>query len=106
MPSRSRAGSECGRQRHVDQHGGGHRRQHVPDRARAISETDPTIDFKALQTCSDGEVFRWIEDGENSEFPAPVLTLEHAGHSSDDHASDDTSSTTKVEVTTTAREFG
>ena len=65
----------------------------------SISGTDATIDFKALQTCSDGKVFRWIEKGENSEFPAPVLALDHSGHSGHDA----TPSTTKVAVTTTKK---
>jgi uncharacterized protein YcnI len=33
------------------------------------------IDFKALDTCDNGEVTRWIEPGENSEHPAPVLAI-------------------------------
>jgi uncharacterized protein YcnI len=37
-----------------------------------------TVDFKALDTCDDGEVTRWVEPGESSEHPAPVLTLKAA----------------------------
>ena len=37
------------------------------------------LEFKAIQTYSNGEVVRWIEDtpkgGKEPEFPAPVLTL-------------------------------
>jgi uncharacterized protein YcnI len=33
------------------------------------------VDFKALDTCDNGEVTRWIEAGKNSEHPAPVLTI-------------------------------
>lgn len=34
-----------------------------------------TVDFKALDTCDNGEVTRWVEPGENSEHPAPVLVI-------------------------------
>ena len=34
-----------------------------------------SIHFKALDTCDDGEVTRWVEPGENSEHPAPVLAI-------------------------------
>lgn len=34
-----------------------------------------TVDFKALDTCDDGEVTRWVEPGEDSEHPAPVLAI-------------------------------
>ncbi len=46
-----------------------------------ITADQEPIDFKAIQVCADGETFRWIGEGETSEFPAPVLTLDHAGHS-------------------------
>ena len=52
------------------------------------------LEFKAVQTCDDGEVFRWVQKGEASEFPAPVLDVAASG------AKDDTTSTTKVAVTT------
>lgn len=44
-----------------------------------IPEGTKSIEFKALDTCDNGEVTRWIEPGENSEHPAPVLTLKAAG---------------------------
>ena len=56
------------------------------------------INFKALQVCADGETFRWIEASAGSEFPAPVLTLDHAGHA-DGHSHRGTAPT-KVKVTT------
>jgi periplasmic copper chaperone A len=34
-----------------------------------------TLTFKALQTYDDGETVRWIEDGEDAEKPAPLVTL-------------------------------
>jgi uncharacterized protein YcnI len=34
-----------------------------------------SVEFKALDTCDDGEVTRWVEPGENSEHPAPVLAI-------------------------------
>jgi uncharacterized protein len=40
-----------------------------------------TVDFKALDTCDNGEVTRWIEPGENSEHPAPVLELKSSAGS-------------------------
>jgi len=49
-----------------------------------------TVDFKALDTCDDGEVTRWVEAGENSEHPAPVLALKASGSASD------TTTTTKA----------
>jgi uncharacterized protein YcnI len=52
-----------------------------------------TIGFKALDTCDDGEVTRWIEKGESSEHPAPVLTLKSAGGGGDTGS---TSTTTKA----------
>jgi uncharacterized protein YcnI len=50
----------------------------VPDGAEGTK-----IAFKALQTYEDGEVVRWI-GAEDSETPAPTLTLEAADE--DDHA--------------------
>src|SRR4029079_7584051 len=46
-----------------------------PIELASIPEGQKTIDFKALDTCDNGEVTRWIEPGEDSEHPAPVLTL-------------------------------
>lgn len=39
-----------------------------------LPETKSMV-FKALQTYSDGEVVRWIDEGKDAEHPAPVLTL-------------------------------
>ena len=50
-----------------------------------IATDGATIDFKAIQTCDDGEVLRWIEEGADGEFPAPVLTLDHGGASGEGH---------------------
>jgi uncharacterized protein YcnI len=50
------------------------------------------IDFKAVQTCADGEVLRWVQEGANADYPAPVLTLSHAGHQ--DHAAADSDAET------------
>ena len=52
---------------------------------------EESVKFKALDTCDDGQVFRWIQDGESSEFPAPVLALT---------STTETSTDTKVPVTT------
>jgi uncharacterized protein YcnI len=53
------------------------------------TDTDELV-FKALQTYSDGEVVRWIEEptasGEEPEHPAPVLTL--SASSGDAHGGD------------------
>ena len=59
------------------------------------------LEFKAIQTCDDGEVFRWVQKGESSEFPAPVLALASADGTSS--TTDGTSSTTNVPVTTKAK---
>jgi uncharacterized protein len=40
-----------------------------------IPTSEKTVEFKALDTCDNGEVTRWVDPGENSEHPAPVLTL-------------------------------
>jgi uncharacterized protein YcnI len=49
--------------------------------AGPLPDTDKVV-FKALQTYSDGEVVRWIEetgsDGKEPEHPAPTLTLAKA----------------------------
>jgi uncharacterized protein YcnI len=34
-----------------------------------------TVDFKALDTCDNGETTRWVDPGEDSEHPAPVLAI-------------------------------
>ena len=46
-----------------------------PRSMSTIPEGTKTVGFKALDTCDNGEVTRWIEPGENSEHPAPVLTI-------------------------------
>jgi uncharacterized protein YcnI len=46
-----------------------------------IPDGTKTVDFKAIDTCDDGEVFRWVQAGESSEFPAPVLALKTTGSS-------------------------
>jgi uncharacterized protein YcnI len=49
----------------------------------AIPSGTKEVDFKALDTCEDGEVTRWVEPGENSEHPAPVLAIStSSSHSS------------------------
>jgi uncharacterized protein len=48
-----------------------------------------SVDFKALDTCDNGEVTRWVDPGEDSEHPAPVLALK---------ASDGGSTTTTTEA--------
>jgi uncharacterized protein YcnI len=40
-----------------------------------IPDGTKKLDFKALDTCDNGETTRWIEPGENSEHPAPVLAI-------------------------------
>ena len=57
-----------------------------------------SLKFKALDTCDDGEVFRWVQDGESSEFPAPVLKIAGTGSQTPE-----TSTETKVPVTTVAK---
>jgi len=44
-----------------------------------VPTTAKAVDFKALDTCDNGEVTRWVEPGENSEHPAPVLALKASG---------------------------
>jgi uncharacterized protein YcnI len=46
-----------------------------PIELATIPDGTKQVDFKALDTCDNGEVTRWIEPGENSEHPAPVLTI-------------------------------
>jgi uncharacterized protein YcnI len=68
--------------------------QRFPVSVGPLPEDVDSLEFKAVQTYSDGEVSRWIEpanpDGSEPEKPAPVLTLagETAGHG-DDAAADD-----------------
>jgi uncharacterized protein YcnI len=63
--------------------------QQFPVSMGPLPETDEIV-FKALQTYSDGDVVRWIEatpaNGEEPEFPAPVLTLEEVEEGADHHA--------------------
>ena len=53
-----------------------------------------SLKFKAVDTCDDGAVFRWVQDGESSEFPARVLTIAATGSQTPE-----TSTETKVPVT-------
>jgi uncharacterized protein len=60
-----------------------------------IPAATKSVDFKALDTCDNGEVTRWIEPGENSEHPAPVLAItavKAAGTTTTTAASDSKSS--------------
>jgi uncharacterized protein YcnI len=50
------------------------------------------IDFKALDTCDDGEVTRWVQEGEDSDYPAPVLAIT----ATEDAGGSDTSTTTQA----------
>ncbi len=59
-----------------------------------VPSGEASLKFKALDTCDDGQVFRWIQDGESSEFPAPVLALAANGSKTPE-----TSTETKVPVT-------
>lgn len=63
--------------------------QQFPVSMGPLPETD-AVEFKALQTYSDGEVVRWIEatpaSGDEPEFPVPVLTLEKADEGADHDA--------------------
>ncbi len=70
-----------------------------------IATDQEPIEFKAVQTCADGEVFRWIETAEDAEFPAPTLVLDHSGHSGDHHGAEPTTET-KVAVTTSKDDSG
>jgi uncharacterized protein len=67
-----------------------------------------SLEFKALQTYSNGAVVRWIEStpkgGPEPEHPAPVLTLTKA--SSDAHATATTSSAHASGDDSTARTLG
>ncbi len=57
-----------------------------------VSADEQQLAFKAIDTCDDGKITRWVEAGESSEFPAPVLALAAS--------TAETPSTSKVEVTT------
>jgi hypothetical protein len=50
--------------------------------------TTPTMEFKALQTYSNGDIVRWIDPSTpgqaEPEHPAPVLTLAPAGAATSD----------------------
>jgi uncharacterized protein YcnI len=43
-----------------------------------IPDGQKSVNFKALDTCDNGEVTRWVEPGDNSEHPAPVLAIKAA----------------------------
>jgi uncharacterized protein len=68
------------------------------------------LSFKALQTYSNGQVVRWIEDtpkgGPEPENPAPVLTLTNATESAQPASSSSTSSTSSSGSDSTARTLG
>jgi uncharacterized protein YcnI len=68
-----------------------------------------SLEFKALQTYSNGQVVRWIEDtpkgGPEPENPAPVLTLT-SGTGNAQPASASTSSTSSSSSDSTARTLG
>lgn len=69
------------------------------------TDQDP-IEFKAIVTCVDGKVFRWIEAGEDSEFPAPVLTIAKSSTATTDHAHDEATTDTKAPASTTKKDSG
>ena len=98
-PSPHRSSDEGGDHRGgVEDHLDRHRRGR--DRADQFQEFDvslgplPDIDqivFKALQTYSDGEIVRWIDEpaaGTEPEHPAPVLKLAAAGSGQDAHGAE------------------
>lgn len=66
-----------------------------------ITTDQEPIEFKALQTCADGEVFRWIESAADAEFPAPVLAIDHSGHTEHDHEPAEDSGPVEAEPVTT-----
>ena len=56
-----------------------------------------SLEFKAVQTYSDGSVVRWIESGESAEHPAPTLKLTSAtATSSSDSSGDSKDNTARV----------
>lgn len=73
--------------------------QAFPVSAGPLPDAD-SIEFKALQTYSNGEVVRWIDatppSGEEPEHPAPVLELTAAA--SDPHATTGGASASKISV--------
>ena len=75
--------------------------------AGPLPEKD-TMTFKALQTYSDGDVVRWIEDGADAEHPAPVLKLAAATdsthHGSDPSASPSASASPMVTATAVTKD--
>jgi uncharacterized protein YcnI len=55
-----------------------------------VPEVD-VLEFKAIQTYSDGEVARWIDpvvEGEEAEHPAPTATVTHDGEDEGDDEDD------------------
>lgn len=56
-----------------------------------LPEDASSLTFPAVQTYSDGDVVRWIQTGDDAEFPAPTVTLVAAPD--DDHHDDDASAT-------------
>lgn len=59
-----------------------------------------SIELPATQTYTDGEVVEWNEEGEDAEYPAPVLYINdapaadhHGGSGDEDHSAETTSST-------------
>lgn len=71
--------------------------QQFPLSIGQLPEDSDQLVFKALQTYSDDQVVRWIEepksDGTEPEDPAPVLQLSAAAGAEDGHASADPSAT-------------
>jgi uncharacterized protein YcnI len=51
-----------------------------------LPEEEGTLLFPAVQTYDDGEVVRWIEEGHDSERPAPALSVVAAGEGDGEHA--------------------
>ncbi len=70
--------------------------QMFPISVGPLPDDASTLVFKALQTYSDGDVVRWIDeptsDGTEAEHPAPTLTL--AAAAADDHGHDSAATTT------------
>ena len=73
--------------------------QQFPVSAGPLPDVD-SLEFKAVQTYSNGDVVRWIDatpaSGEEPEHPAPALELAAAG--SDSHGAAGGSSTSKISV--------
>jgi uncharacterized protein YcnI len=70
--------------------------------AGPLPEADQ-IQFKALQTYSDGDIVRWIEDSADSkaEHPAPTLKLAKAAAEGSDTTASNTGSDKSASTTTT-----